>query len=216
MAQWRCGGYRWSEEGWPGKALYFLSPRFYLLIFREGKGGRKRRRESLTHCLLYAPQLGTEPATQTHPLTWNWTDDLSRPGRRLGISSSGPLGEARPPPLPPALGVPGLPAAPHAAVSPSGRTVLHSRGGVCEFQLPPLFTCPSSPSSSVGAVLVSGRGTSWWFVSGCVFMLSEGEHLLFPSKEILFVLSFRDRGREGDRERTIHLLLPLRCALTRD
>ena len=53
-----------------------LKERFYLFIFREGKGGRKRGREiSLCGCLLHAPLLGTWPATQACALDWesNWT-----------------------------------------------------------------------------------------------------------------------------------------------
>ena len=56
-----------SPEG-PG-----LFPRgiFFILLFleREGNGGRKRRRETLMHCLLHANRLGTKPKTQACALT---------------------------------------------------------------------------------------------------------------------------------------------------
>ena len=49
---------------------------FYLFIFREEKGGRKRVRETSTcGCLSCAPLLGTWPATQACALTGNRTDD---------------------------------------------------------------------------------------------------------------------------------------------
>ena len=48
----------------------------YLFIFREGKGERKRGRETLMcGCLSCAPRLGTWPATQVFALTGNRTGD---------------------------------------------------------------------------------------------------------------------------------------------
>ena len=50
--------------------------RFYLFIFREGKRGRKRGREtSMCGCLSHIPLLGTWPATQACALTGDWTSD---------------------------------------------------------------------------------------------------------------------------------------------
>ena len=51
---------------------------FYLFMFwREGKGGRKRGREtSMYGCLLPAPLLGTWPPAQACALTGNGNSDL--------------------------------------------------------------------------------------------------------------------------------------------
>ena len=58
---------------------------FLILIFlkilfiyfqREGKGGRKRRRETSISLPLARPQLGAWPATQACALTRNWTSNL--------------------------------------------------------------------------------------------------------------------------------------------
>ena len=47
---------------------------FYLFIFQEGKGGRKRGREtSMCGCLMDTPPLGTLPTTPACALTGNWT-----------------------------------------------------------------------------------------------------------------------------------------------
>ena len=55
-------------------SFFFL--RFYLFIFREGKGGTKRGREtSVCGCRLPHPLLGTWPATQACALTGNQTSD---------------------------------------------------------------------------------------------------------------------------------------------
>ena len=52
----------------------FLFKIFYLFIFREEKGGRKRRREKSMCGLPFAcPLLGAWPATQACALTGNWT-----------------------------------------------------------------------------------------------------------------------------------------------
>ena len=52
------------------KLVHFLK-RFYLFIFREGKGGRERGREtSICGCLSRTPPLGTWPATQACALDW--------------------------------------------------------------------------------------------------------------------------------------------------
>ena len=65
----------------PKPRMSFLS--FFLFFFfffwfkREGKWGRKRRRETSTSCLPQVPQPGTEPETQAWGLTGNWTGDLS-------------------------------------------------------------------------------------------------------------------------------------------
>ena len=53
----------------------------YIYIYREGKGGRKRGRETSMWetpigCLLFTPWLGTESATQACALTGNWTFNL--------------------------------------------------------------------------------------------------------------------------------------------
>ena len=55
----------------------FFKKRFYLFIFREGKGGRKRERESNINVwlpLMCLP-LGTSPAIQICALTGNWTSN---------------------------------------------------------------------------------------------------------------------------------------------
>ena len=49
--------------------------RFYLFIFREGKGGRKRERNISVWLPLTRPLLGTWPATQACALTGNRTGD---------------------------------------------------------------------------------------------------------------------------------------------
>ena len=50
--------------------------RFYLFIFREGKGGRKRgTKTSMCACLSRAPYRGTWPTTQACALTGNWTSN---------------------------------------------------------------------------------------------------------------------------------------------
>ena len=55
-------------------ALSFLK---ILFIFREGKGGRKRGRQtSMCGCLSHTPQTGTRPATQACVLTENRAGDL--------------------------------------------------------------------------------------------------------------------------------------------
>ena len=47
---------------------FFLFLRFYLFIFREGKGGRKRGREtSICGCLLHAPDQGPGPQPRHAP-----------------------------------------------------------------------------------------------------------------------------------------------------
>ena len=54
----------------------FFFPRFYLFIFREGKGGRKRGRERpMCGCLSLTPLLGTWPETHSCALTGNRTGD---------------------------------------------------------------------------------------------------------------------------------------------
>ena len=56
--------------------IYLIFKRFYLCIFREGKGGRKRGREtSMRGCLSCTPYWGTWPATQACALTGNWTNN---------------------------------------------------------------------------------------------------------------------------------------------
>ena len=55
--------------------------RFYLFLERmEGREKERERdineRETLIDCLLYTPQLGSEPATQACALTWNGACDL--------------------------------------------------------------------------------------------------------------------------------------------
>ena len=70
--------------------IFFL--RFYLFIFREGKGGE--RGTSMCGYLSHAPQLGTWPATQACALTGNRTNDplLRRPALNpLSHSSQGVL-----------------------------------------------------------------------------------------------------------------------------
>ena len=57
-----------------GKVFCFKE---FLFIFREGKGGRQRRRETLMCGCLEHPLLGTWPATQACALTGNRTSDLS-------------------------------------------------------------------------------------------------------------------------------------------
>ena len=58
-------GYKTHTKVWNLK-------RFYLFIFREGKGGRKRGREtSMRGCLSHTPLLGTWPTTQACALTGN-------------------------------------------------------------------------------------------------------------------------------------------------
>ena len=49
--------------------------RFYLFIFREGKGGKKRERNINVWLPLERPLLGTWPTTQTCALTGNPTSD---------------------------------------------------------------------------------------------------------------------------------------------
>ena len=49
--------------------------RFYLFIFREGKGGRERKRNINLWLPLERPLLGTWPATQACALTGNQTSD---------------------------------------------------------------------------------------------------------------------------------------------
>ena len=58
--------------------LMYFKKRYYLFIFREGKGGRKRGREtSMCGWLpLACPALGTWPTTQACALTGNRTSDL--------------------------------------------------------------------------------------------------------------------------------------------
>ena len=54
----------------------FFKKRFYLFIFREGKGERKRGREtSMCGCFSRTPPLGTWPAIQACALTGNRTGD---------------------------------------------------------------------------------------------------------------------------------------------
>ena len=68
--------------------------RFYLFIFREGKGGRKRGREtSMCGCLLSTTPLGTWPATQACALTGNGTSDPSVRGQALNPLSHTSQGE---------------------------------------------------------------------------------------------------------------------------
>ena len=65
--------------GQPNSLFIFLK---ILLIFREVKGGRKRRREtSVCGCLLHAPYLGTWHAAQEYTQTENQSGDflVSRP-----------------------------------------------------------------------------------------------------------------------------------------
>ena len=61
----------------------FLKKKIYLFLDREGKGGRKRRRDTsmlkryIDQMPLACPQVGTWPTTQASALTGNWTNDLS-------------------------------------------------------------------------------------------------------------------------------------------
>ena len=68
--------------------IYFFFKRFYLFIFREGKGGRKRERNISVWLPLMYPLLGTQLATQARALDWelNW-----RPfGSQTGTQSTEP------------------------------------------------------------------------------------------------------------------------------
>ena len=52
-------------------SFFFL--RFYLFVFREGKGKKKRRGEtSMCSCLMHAPLLGTWPTIKACALDWEW------------------------------------------------------------------------------------------------------------------------------------------------
>ena len=61
---------------------------FFLLFLREGKGGRRRGRETsmcerdMDQLPLARPQPGTKPATQAHALTRNQTSELSLCGMK--------------------------------------------------------------------------------------------------------------------------------------
>ena len=57
------------------QSLKLFFKRFYLFIFREGKGGRKRERNISKWLPQVHPLLGTWPTTQACALTGNQTSD---------------------------------------------------------------------------------------------------------------------------------------------
>ena len=55
--------------------IFFKKKRFYLFIFREGKGGRRRERNINVWLALMHPLLGSWPATQAGALTGDLPGD---------------------------------------------------------------------------------------------------------------------------------------------
>ena len=75
----------WAAQGLNSKpGFFFFKKRFYLFIFREGKGGSKRERNIHVWLPLVCPLLGTWPITQTCILSENRTGDPLV--RRLALS----------------------------------------------------------------------------------------------------------------------------------
>ena len=67
----------WELTGLMTRGVFLFSFKDFIYVFLERGGGREKERERNTDWLpLTHPQLGTWPATQTFPLTGNWTGDL--------------------------------------------------------------------------------------------------------------------------------------------
>ena len=73
----RSPGFIYLLVGYISKfiSLYSFFKRFYLFIFREGKGRRKRDRNIHVWLPLVHPLLGTWPTTQARALTGNRISD---------------------------------------------------------------------------------------------------------------------------------------------